>query len=211
MWTCTAQTPPKQYRFVSGTEVRARPGSSMFHPGCARTGAFTLVELIVVISFLALLVLLAQTNLFGVLRRHTFRSQVQDFVSTMRMAAASAAESGRRYEMIIDLAEQSYLLREITSSDLSAILDEEIITQGWFGDNCRVSYVEFDDGDYTNKDRAKFRVGNAGWQYGGKIVFIDESEQPYAVMVNRLTPIIDLVVGDPALVTPKTKEEVPFL
>ncbi len=211
MWTCSAQTPPKQYRLVSGTEVRTRPGSGRIHPGCVRTRAFTLVELIVVISFLALLVLLAQTNLFGVLRRQTFRSQVQDFVSTMRMAAASAAESSHRYEMVIDLAEQSYLLREITSSDLSVILDEEIITQGWFGGNCRVSYVEFDDGDYTNKDKAKFRVGSAGWQYGGKIVFIDESEQPYAVMVNRLTPLIDLVVGDPALATPKTREEVPFL
>jgi Tfp pilus assembly protein FimT len=183
----------------------------MSRPGCARLRAFTLVELIVVMSFLALLVLLAQVNLFGVLRRHTFRSQVQDFVSTMRMAAAGAAESNRRYEVIIDLAEQSYLLREITSSDLTEVLDEEIVTQGGFGSNCRVASVEFDDGTYTNKDRAKFRAGYAGWQYGGKIVFIDESEQPYAVVVNRLTPIVELVEGDPPLMTPKAKEEVPFL
>ncbi len=169
------------------------------------------MELIVVMSFLALLVLLAQVNLFGVLRRHTFRAQVQDFVSTMRMAAAGAAEGNRRYEVIIDLPEQSYLLREITSPDLDEVLDEEIITQGWFGGNCRLVSVEFDDGTYTNKDRAKFRAGFAGWQYGGKVVFIDESEQPYAVVVSRLTPLVELVEGDPPLMTPKAKEEVPFL
>lgn len=162
-------------------------------------------------SFIGLLVMLAQVNLFGVLRRSTFKSQVQDFISTMQMAASSAAESHRRYEVIIDLAEQSYLLREITSSNLSDVLDEEIITQGWFGNNCRVAYVEFDDADYTNEDRAKFRVGHAGWQYGGKVVFLDQSEQSYAVTVSRLTPIVQLVQGDPALMTPKAKDEVPFL
>jgi prepilin-type N-terminal cleavage/methylation domain-containing protein len=181
---------------------------------CARrthAGAFTLVELIVVLSLLGLLVTLVQTSLFGVLRRQGFKSQVQDFVSTMQMAASSAAESGRRYEVIIDPADQSYLLREITSSDLSEVLEEEIITEGQFGSNCRLSYVEFDDGDYTNSERSKFRIGPAGWTYGGKVVFLDESEQPYAVIMNRLIPTVQLVVGDPPLMTPKGKDEVPFL
>lgn len=173
--------------------------------------AFTLVELILVMTMLGLLILLVQTNLFGVLRRSSFKTQVQDFVSTMQMAASSAAESGRRYEVIIDPTEQGYLLREITSSDLSDVLAEEIITQGQFGSNCRLAYVEFDDGDHTNDERSKFRVGRAGWTYGGKVVFLDESEQPYAVIVNRRTPIIQLMVGDPPLMTPKGKDEVPFL
>lgn len=177
----------------------------------SRIAGFTLVELIIVLTLLALLVMLAQTNLFGVLRRQGFRSQVQDFISTMQMAAMSAAQSGRRYEVIIDPTEQSYLLREITSGDLSEVLEEEIITQGQFGSNCRLAYVEFDDGDYTNDERSKFRIGPAGWTYGGKIVFLDESEQAYAVVVNRLNPVIQLVVGDPPLMTPKGKDEVPFL
>ncbi len=172
--------------------------------------AFTLIELILVMTMLSLLILLVQTNLFGVLRRQGFKSQVQDFISTMQMAASSAAENGRRYEMIIDPTEQSYLLREITSTDLSEVLEEEIITEGQFGTNCRLSYIEFDDGDYTNAERSKFRVGPAGWTYGGKVVFLDESEQSYAVIVNRLTPVIELVVGDPPLMTPKGKDEVPF-
>jgi len=176
-----------------------------------RVSAFTLVELIVVLTMLGLLVLLVQTNLFGVLRRQGFKSQVQDFVSTMQMAASSAAETGRRYEVIVDPAEQSYLLREITSSDLSEVLEEEIITEGRFGNNCRLSYIEFDDGDYTNSERSKFRIGPAGWTYGGKVVFLDESEQPYAVIVNRLIPTVKVVVGDPSLMTPRAKDEVPFL
>lgn len=177
----------------------------------ARAAAFTLVELIVVLTMLGLLVMLVQTNLFGVLRRQGFKSQVQDFVSTMQMAASSAAETGRRYEVIVDPSEQSYLLREITSSDLSEVQEEEIITEGRFGSNCRLSYIEFDDGDYTNSERSKFRIGRAGWTYGGKVVFLDESEQPYAVIVNRLIPTVEVVVGDPSLMAPKAKDEVPFL
>jgi Tfp pilus assembly protein FimT len=177
-----------------------------------RADAFTLVELLVVMSFLALLVVMVQVSLFGVLGRSTFKSQVQDFISTMQMAGSNAAESGHKYEMIIDFAEQSYLLRELTTSDLAADpLAEQTVTQGAFHGNCRVAYVEFDDGTYTNDSRAKFRAGHAGWQYGGKIVFLDESEQPYAVVVNRMTPIIQLLEGDPPLMTPKAKEEVPFL
>ncbi len=182
-----------------------------FRTGRTSGAAFTLVELLIVLTILGLLALLAQASLFGVLRRSTFKSQVQDFISTMQLAATSAAENGRRYEVIIDPTEQTYLLREISSSNLAEVLDEEIITQGSFGSNCRLAYVEFDDGDYTNNERSKFRVGRAGWTYGGKVVFLDEGEQPYAVIVNRLTPIIELVVGDPPLMKPKGKDEVPFL
>jgi Tfp pilus assembly protein FimT len=163
-------------------------------------------------SLISLLVLLVQVNLFGVLRRNTFKSQVQDFVSTMQMAASNAAESGHKYEMIIDLGEQTYLLRELTTGDLTSDpLVEQTITQGSFRGNCRAAHVEFDDGTFTNGDRAKFRVGFTGWQYGGKVVFLDESEHPYAVIVNRVTPIVQLLEGDPPLMTPKTKEQVPFL
>ena len=38
----------------------------------SRNSAFTLVELIVVLSMLALFVMVAQANLFGILRRSTF-------------------------------------------------------------------------------------------------------------------------------------------
>jgi type II secretory pathway pseudopilin PulG len=178
----------------------------------ARADAFTLVELLVVMTFLALLIAMAQVNLFGTLRRSTFKAQVQDFVSTMQMAVAKAAESSRRFEVIVELPAQTYLLRELTGSNLEAEpLEEEIIAQGEFRGNCRCSYVQFDDGTHTNADRAKFRAGHMGWQYGGKVVFLDESEQPYAVIVNRVTPIVQLLEGDPLVMTPKARETVPFL
>lgn len=170
---------------------------------------FTLVELIVVVSFLGLFVLLAQLNLFGVLGRRTFKGQIQSFISAMQMAAAGAAETGRRYEVIIDISEQTYLLREIRSSDLAEVADDEIIDSAAFGGHCRVSYVEFDDGDYENEGQAKFRAGHAGWNYGGKVVFLDDKEQAHTVIVSRLNPIVKVVVGDPELMRPRAKDEVP--
>jgi hypothetical protein len=155
-------------------------------------------------------VLLAQLHLFGLLRKNTFRAQVQDFISTMQMAVRAAAQSDRRYEVIIDLTEQGYLLRQITSPDLSEVLQEEIITENYFGDNCRVAYILFDDGDYTNDSRAKFRAGHAGWQYGGKIVLLDEDEKPYSIVVNRLNRIIEIREGDVELLVPKAEDELPF-
>ena len=172
--------------------------------------AFTMTELIVVVLIVSLFIFLAQVNLFGLLRKNTFRAQVQELVSTMQMAASAAAESERRYEVIIDLTEQNYLLREITSPDLSEILEEEIIVENDFSDSCRLVYVLFDDGDYTNEGRAKFRAGHSGWQYGGRIVLLDADEQPYSVVVNRLNRIITLKKGEVELLVPKAEEDVPF-
>jgi prepilin-type N-terminal cleavage/methylation domain-containing protein len=171
---------------------------------------FTLTELIIVIMVITLFVLLAQINIFGIIRKNTFRAQLQDFVSTMQMASSAAVESERRYEVIIDLTEQSYLLREITTPDLSEVLEEEIIVKGDFADNCWVAYVEFDDGDFTNEGRAKFRAGYTGWQYGGKIVLLNEDEQLYSVVVNRLDRIVRLMEGDVEILVPKAKDELPF-
>ncbi len=175
-----------------------------------RECGFTMTELLVVLAVISLFTMLAQVHLFGLLRKNTFRAQVQEFISTMRMAAATAAESDRRYEVIIDLAEQSFLLRQITSPDLSQVLEEEVIIADSFSNNCRVVFVEFDDGDYTNEGRTKFRAGHSGWQYGGKIVLLDENEQEYSVVVNRLSRIITLGKDDVELLVPKRQEDVPF-
>ncbi len=176
----------------------------------SRICGFTLTETIVAVVIISLFVLLAQMSLLGVLRRSTFKAQVQELVSTMQMAASAAAESDRRYEVIIDLTEQSYLLRQITSPDLSEVLEGEIIDENYFSDNCWIAYVEFDDEDYTNEGQAKFRAGRAGWQYGGKIVLLDRNEQPYSVVVNRINRIITLRKGDVELLVPKAENEVPF-
>ena len=171
---------------------------------------FSMIELMVVLVVVSLFVLLAQLSLFGLLERHTFKAQVQDFVSTMQMAASAAAESDRRYEVIVDLEEQSYLLREITNPDLSEVLEEEIIVQADLNEGCRVVYVEFDDAEATAEGRAKFRAGRSGWAYGGKIVLADRNDQPYSLVINRLNRIVGLEEGDVLLLQPKAKEDVLF-
>ncbi|UCG48149.1 MAG: hypothetical protein JSU94_22065 [Phycisphaerales bacterium] len=175
-----------------------------------RLAGSTLAELVVVIVVVGMFVLLAHVHLFGLLRRNTFRAQLEEFVSAMRMAATSAAETGRRYEVIIDPIEQGFILREITSPDLSQVLEEEIIIENYFGRNCHVAYVEFDDGTYTNDFRAKFRAGLSGWQYGGKVVLMDEDERAYSVVVNRLNRMVVLKEGDVLLMQPRPKDEMLF-
>ena len=179
---------------------------------CLRSHGFTLTELVVVILVLSIFVLLAMTNVFGLLRKNTFKVQAHEFVSTMQMAAVAAAESDRRYEVIIDLTEQSYTLRQITNPDLTQVLEEEVIVTNDFGDNCQVIYVLFDDLMETDEDHqiAKFRAGHRGWQYGGKIVLLDEQEQPYSVVVNRMSRVVALRKGDFELLMPKAKDEVLF-
>ena len=178
---------------------------------CYQRG-FTLTELIVVIVIVSLFVLLAMINLTGLLGQSSLKAQAQEFVSTMQAAATAAAESNRRYEVIIDLIEQSYTLREITTPDLLQVLQEEIIAKNDFGDNCRVDYVLFDDLQGTDERHqiARFRAGQAGWQYGGKIVLLDNSDRPYSVVVSRLNRTVILNEGDVEFLMPKAKHEVPF-
>ncbi len=175
-----------------------------------RTSGFTMIELMVVIVVVSLFAMLAQMHLFGLLRKSTFKAQVQELISTMQMAASAAAQSDRRYEVIIDIPGQGYMLRQITTADLSQVLEEEIIVEDVFSDNCRVAYVMFDDGEFTSEDRAKFRAGHSGWAYGGKIVLLDEKEQPYSIVVNRLSRMITLEQGDVELLQPKNKDDMPF-
>ena len=213
--TCTAlMLTDACMRKCADAKTRKRAGALTNSPTCSSTHlrihAFTLTELMVAILIVWLFVLLAVVNLSGLLRKGTFKAQAQEFASTMQMAANTAAESNRRYEVIIDPTEQCYMLREITSPDLSQVMEEEIIVNNTFNDNCRIDYVLFDDEDYTNEDRAMFRAGHSGWQYGGKIVLLDEDEQPYSVVVNRLNRIITLKKGDVELLVPRAEKDVAF-
>jgi Tfp pilus assembly protein FimT len=172
--------------------------------------ALTLTELIVVLVVISLFILLVPMNLFGILTKSTFNVQAQELISTLQMAASAAAESDRRYEVILDITEQSYTLRQITTPDLSEVLEEEIIVKNDFSDKCRLFYVLFDDGDYTNKERAKFRAGHSGWQYGGKIVLLDSQGNEYSVVISRLSGIVTLERGDFELLTPQRGDELFF-
>jgi len=181
-------------------------------------GGFTLIEAMVAMAIVALMTTIAVFNLTEPIRRSTFRAQADSFVSTMQQAARAAHETGRRYEVIIDIVEQQYILRQITSDNLSDVREEEIISVEDFGENCMVSYVEFDDPDEqiaevdTNTEtlQAKFRAGPAGWQYGGKIVLFDRTGRYYTVIVSTLTRIVSLKEGDVEILKSKRPDELPF-
>jgi len=164
----------------------------------------------VTLTVMAILLGLVQLSVLGLLRKYTFKGQIHEFISTMQMAISAASESSRRYEVIIDPIEQSYLLREITTPRLDEVLQEEIIVEGLFGDNCRVDYVEFDDGEMAVSDRSKFRAGNGGWHYGGRVVFRDSEGHPYTVVVNRLNRVIELLEGELEIWKPKSEQEMAF-
>jgi prepilin-type N-terminal cleavage/methylation domain-containing protein len=175
--------------------------------------AFTMIELLVVLVVISLFVMLIQIHLFGLLRKNTFKAQTQELVSTIQMAARAAAETGERYEITIDIIQQSYELKHIIGSEIYVDRPEEtpgeVIVQNNLTDNCRLVYVWFDDGIDTNT-KAWFRVGPAGWQNGGKIVLHDEKEQPYSIVVNALNRIVALEEGDIQLLEPKLKDELRF-
>lgn len=190
--------------------VKMRQDDVLLH---SHTNGFTMAELLVVVAVVSLFVLMAQIHLFGLLRKNTFRAQTQELVSTMQMAASAAAETGRRYEIIIDITEQGYELKQLTGSEIYVDRPDEtpgeIIVQNNLTENCRLIYVWFDDGIDTNT-KAWFRVGPSGWQNGGKIVLLDEKDLPYTIVVNRINRIVTLEKGDLELLEPKSKDDLPF-
>jgi prepilin-type N-terminal cleavage/methylation domain-containing protein len=171
---------------------------------------FTLAESMVVIVVVSLMIVLAATNLSGVITKNSFKGKAQGLVSALEMASTAAAQSDKRYEVIIDIPQQSYTLRQITSPDLSQVLEEEIIEQKDFGENCLVSYVLFDDGEFTNEDRAKFRAGHSGWSFGGIIILLDSEQQPWSIVVDRMSNIVRIQPGEAQIIWPRSSDEIAF-
>lgn len=171
-----------------------------------------LAEVIMVVLIVALMTSIAMINFSEIVRSSGFKSRAEDLVRLFRMAATASAQTGRRYEVVINFPENSYLLREITTG-LVAVEDikkNEIIQTGKFSDRFQISYVMFDDGEWTNNAPALFRAGKSGWQYGGKVVVLDSDGKAYSIIINRLNRTIKLVAGDAAVLSPLTEDEMGF-
>ena len=174
--------------------------------------AFVLSEIIVVVAIIAFFTMLAMFNLSGLIYNSSFKNQSHELVKVFKMAAVSAAESGRRYEVILDFAEQRYTLRQITTGLVAVedILEEEIILTGEFSDEFQLTYVMFDDGESTNDEPALFRAGKSGWQYGGKVVVSDSEGNAYSIVINRLNRMVRLEYGDVKILMPRSPDELIF-
>lgn len=180
--------------------------------GFKTSTGFVLAELLAVVfvmSLMVLVVMLSYSSFFGSKR---IKGHLQSFVSTMQMAANAASQSSRRYEVIINMTDQDYILRKISSELTADILEDEIVEHEDFSEHCRVIYIQFDDGTDSDGDfqEAKFRAGHVGWQYGGKIVFQDDNENIYSVVVKRGNNVVDLVEGNVELLIPRSEDEMFF-
>lgn len=176
--------------------------------------AMVLMEMLVVLVIIGLMTALAMLNFSSVSRRAKFEREAYAFINVLKMAQNAAAESDKRYAVILDFNEQSYTLRQFDSLSLDVIPDEEaIITTGYFTDECYLDWVMFDDFEYAIEEtayEARFYAGHSGWQYGGKIVLLDADGNPYSVVVNRLSRVITLQAGDVEILEPQYQEDVPF-
>ncbi|MBN1787916.1 MAG: hypothetical protein JW806_05915 [Sedimentisphaerales bacterium] len=191
--------------------MTAGPYNRLLNYGRARKAA-VLAEVIMVLFIISLFMTIAMMNFSNVLSRSSFKSRAYDLVKLFEMATTSASQTGRRYEIVIDFVQGSYLLREITTGLMAVedIPEEEIIQTGEFDERFVPVYVMFDDGEWTNESPALFRVGQHGWQYGGKVVLADEDGSEYSIVINRLNRMIELVTGDVEILTPRTADEMGF-
>jgi type II secretory pathway pseudopilin PulG len=180
----------------------------------AQRRAFVLVEMLLVLIMVGLMTALAMLNFSSAFTKAKFERQVNDFINVLKMAQNGAAESDKRYAVILNFDEQSYTLRRFDSLSLDVIPDEEaIITTGYFTGECYLDWILFDDFEYAIEEtafEARFYAGHSGWQYGGKIVLLDADGNPYSVVVNRLSRVITLQPGDVEILEPQYQEDVPF-
>lgn len=169
-----------------------------------------LVELIVAVVVIGLLTMLAFMNLTGLVTKSQFEVKSAKLINLMEMACESARETGRRYEMVFDPANQYYELREFSQNEEDVLDVDKLIDSGLFDDDFLLSYIQFDDFESTQEDVAIFRIGVAGFQYGGKIVLLDEGGNTYSIVVSRIRCSVELVDGDVELLLPRDKDDMPF-
>ncbi len=185
--------------------------------------AFVLTELIVVlviVSLMTTIAMIALTPLFG---KTKFKRQAREFINILQLAQNTAAESDRRYAVTLDFDEQTYTLRQFATLDHESILEyEPIITEGYFTDEFFLDYIIFDDGvdtRYPDEGEEVFRIwlmaGHSGWQNGAIIVLSDIDDNPYSIILNRLSRTIAFYpdayeLEDCGFLIPKEKNEMRF-
>ncbi len=174
-----------------------------------------LLEIMIVIAMVAFLLSVGIVSYDALWGGRRFKHQAQELVDLFQMAQETAAQSDRRYAVILDFTEQKYLLRQFATLDLETIPDQEaIIHTGYFTDRFQLDYVLYDDLEDTrekeNVTEARFYAGRSGWQYGGKVVLRDQDGQPWSIVISRLVTPARLVEGDAEILLPQKSNAMRF-
>ncbi len=172
-------------------------------------GGVVLIELIIAVMVIGLLTMLAFLNMTGMVGKSRFETKMQELINIMEMACESASRTDNKYEVVFDPTNQTYVLQEMVV-DGNDFTEDNIIETGQFDQEFWLSYVQFDDYESTTEDTAIFRAGKAGYQYGGKIVILDENANPYSIIVSRISCRVMFEKGDVEMIVPRDKDAMPF-
>jgi hypothetical protein len=190
-----------------------RPSSIVLRPSLK---ALVLVEMLMVVGMIALLTGIGIIS-FGAMWGNTrFKSRADELVNTFQMAYEAAVQSDRRYAVILDHYNDRYILRQFEALDFSVLSDEEaIISVGTFDENFQFDHVLYDDFESTQDSGEEFRearffAGRAGWQVGGIVVLRDRDGNPWSIVIHRIGRPVQLVEGYADMLTPQTRDKVPF-
>ena len=179
--------------------------------------ALVLVELLLVVLLIGLLTGLASLTFSSAFGSSQFEKEAQGLIKTLQMAHNAAVETNRRYAVVIDTYDQTYMLREYAT--IQDLIDEpevdKILKTAEFTNKCWIDYIYFDDGvdsrdPELENSKFLFIAGRSGYQNGGKIVLLDQNEIQHTIIVNKTLGIIELEEGDIEIFMPMNKEDVLF-
>jgi hypothetical protein len=139
-------------------------------------------------------------------------------VQAFQSAVNTAQQSDRRYAVILNFDEKTWMLRQSNQLDFEGIPDDEaILKTGYFDPRFDIDYVLYDDGIDTRNPRegemttaSIFFAGHGGWRSGGKVVLVDEDGQPWSIMIYRIGKPVELIQGDVPILAPIPEEQMPF-
>jgi Tfp pilus assembly protein FimT len=189
-----------------------RPSSFVYR----QCKAFVLVEVLLVVALVGLMTGVAMLSFSGLWGNLRFKKQAEQLVRTFQLAQNAAAETDRHYAVVLDFTEQAYILRQFLTTDLLTMPDEEaIIDKVYLSEAMTIEYVVYDDLEDTRQKgdsvtEARFLAGKSGWQYGGKVVLLDENGQSWSILIHRFAKPVELVKGDADFYLPQYPEQVPF-
>lgn len=204
-------------RLIIGKKRPFNRPSSIVHRQSPK--AFVLVEMLLVVGLIGLMTGVAMLSFSGLWGNLRFKRQAEGLVRLFQLAQNASAETDRRYAVVLDFTEQSYCLRQFKTTDLLTMPDEEaIIDKGYFSNAMTLDYVQYDDlEDTREKDQegvsvteARFLAGKSGWQFGGKVVLVDEHGNPWSILIHRFAKPVELLEGDADMYLPQSPEQVPF-